>query len=103
MFQVNTGIRNIVMPGARRVMIVVMKLTAPRMVPKPASASPMIHISAPMPGERTIELSGAYAVHPKAGPPNGVRKLPSTIRPPKRKSQYENMFSRGKATSGEPI
>ncbi len=32
MFQVKIGIRNIVMPGARRVMIVVMKLTAPRIV-----------------------------------------------------------------------
>ncbi len=25
------------------------------------------------------------------------------MRPPKRNSQYENMFSRGNATSGEPI
>src|SRR5665811_2627293 len=30
MVQVNNGIRNIVMPGARRQMIVVMKLTPPR-------------------------------------------------------------------------
>ena len=36
MVQVKIGIRNIVMPGARMQMIVVMKLTAPRMVPKPA-------------------------------------------------------------------
>ena len=35
MFQVKIGIRNMVMPGARIVMIVVMKFTAPRMVPKP--------------------------------------------------------------------
>ncbi len=47
------------MPGARIPMMVVRKLTEPRMVPKPESASPMIHMSAPMPGERTIELSGA--------------------------------------------
>ena len=38
MFQVKIGIRNIVMPGARMQMIVVMKLTAPRMVPRPLSA-----------------------------------------------------------------
>ena len=37
MFQVKIGIRNIVMPGARRQMIVVMKLTPPRIVPKPDS------------------------------------------------------------------
>ena len=51
MFQVKIGIRNIVMPGARMQMIVVMKLTAPRIVPKPDSARPMIHRSAPTPGE----------------------------------------------------
>ena len=36
MFQVKIGIRNMVMPGARMQMIVVTKLTAPRMVPRPA-------------------------------------------------------------------
>ena len=34
-FHVKIGMRNIVMPGARIVMIVVMKFTAPRIVPKP--------------------------------------------------------------------
>ena len=48
--QVKIGIRNIVMPGARRQMIVVMKLTAPRIVPKPASARPKTHRSPPRPG-----------------------------------------------------
>ncbi len=47
-FQVKIGIRNIVMPGARMQMMVVMKLTEPRMVPNPASASPMIHRSPPI-------------------------------------------------------
>jgi hypothetical protein len=51
MFQQKTGIRNMVMPGARMQMIVVMKLTAPRIVPNPESASPMIHRSAPILGE----------------------------------------------------
>ncbi len=36
MFQVKIGIRNMVMPGARRQMIVVTKLTEPRRVPIPA-------------------------------------------------------------------
>ena len=34
-FHVKIGMRNMVMPGARIVMIVVMKFTAPRIVPKP--------------------------------------------------------------------
>ena len=47
---VKIGIRNIVMPGARMQMIVVMKLTAPRIVPKPASARPKTHRSPPSAG-----------------------------------------------------
>ncbi len=46
-FQTKIGMRKIVRPGARMQMMVVMKLTAPRMVPKPDSASPMIHRSPP--------------------------------------------------------
>ena len=37
-FHVKIGMRHIVMPGARMVMIVVMKFTAPRIVPKPPMA-----------------------------------------------------------------
>ena len=58
MFQVKIGIRNIVMPGARMQTMVVMKLTEPRIVPKPENASPMIHISPPTPGVRTASVSG---------------------------------------------
>ena len=57
-FHTKIGMRNMVMPGARMQMMVVMKLTAPRMVPKPENARPMIHMSAPMPGERTASESG---------------------------------------------
>ena len=58
MFQAKIGIRNIVMPGARMQMIVVTKLTAPRIVPRPAIHRPMIHRSPPTPGERTASDSG---------------------------------------------
>ena len=57
-FQTKIGIRNIVMPGARMQMIVVTKLTAPRMVPMPASHRPMTHRSPPTPGERMASESG---------------------------------------------
>ena len=52
------GIRNMVMPGARMQMIVVMKLTAPRMVPRPAIHRPITHRSPPTPGERMASESG---------------------------------------------
>ena len=59
MFQVKIGIRNMVMPGARIVMIVVMKFTAPRMVPKPARARPKTQRLPPRPGENVVLDSGA--------------------------------------------
>ena len=58
MFQVKIGIRSIVIPGARMQTTVVIMLTAPRMVPRPAMARPMIHRSAPAPGECSASLSG---------------------------------------------
>ena len=39
MFQVKIGIRNIVMPGQRMHTTVVIMLTAPRMVPRPPTAT----------------------------------------------------------------
>ncbi len=50
-FQEKIDIRNIVIPGARIVKIVVTKLTPPRIVPSPLAASPRIQGSAPIPGD----------------------------------------------------
>ena len=47
---VNTDIRHIVMPGARIATIVVMKLTAPIIVPNPCKARPKTHKSPPTDG-----------------------------------------------------
>jgi hypothetical protein len=58
-FQVKIGIRNIVIPGARMVMIVVMKFTPPMIVPKPLRARPKTQRSPPSPGENVVFDSGA--------------------------------------------
>jgi hypothetical protein len=58
-FQVKIGIRNRVIPGARRQTIVAMKLTPPRIVPRPLTASPANHMFAPAPGECSTPDSGA--------------------------------------------
>ena len=50
-FQEKIDIRNIVIPGARMVKIVVTKLTPPRIVPTPLIAKPTSQRSAPIPGE----------------------------------------------------
>ena len=56
--QVKIGMRNIVMPGQRMQKIVVMKLTPPRMVPRPPMARPSSHRSAPTSGELMALLRG---------------------------------------------
>jgi hypothetical protein len=56
--QVNTGMRNMVMPGARRPTIVATKLTPPRIVPSPLTASPTIQRLAPDPGVFVMSESG---------------------------------------------
>src|SRR3954468_19685820 len=101
-FQVKIGIRNMVIPGARRQTIVVMKLTPPRIVPRPLTASPAIHRLPPIPGECNAVDSGVYAVQPKSAGPPGVTSPETTIRLPERNNQNDNAFRRGKATSGEP-
>ena len=58
MFQVKIGIRNIVMPGARSVTIVVIMLTAARMVPRPEMIKPMIQRSAPTDGVFNLSFNG---------------------------------------------
>ena len=49
MLQVNTGMRIIVIPGARMRRIVTMKLIPPRIEADPTRISPTIHRSCPVP------------------------------------------------------
>jgi hypothetical protein len=57
-FHVKIGMRNMVMPGARIVMIVVMKFTPPRIVPKPLRPRPKTQRFPPRPGENVVLESG---------------------------------------------
>ena len=57
--------------GSRMQITVVIRLAPPRMVPKPATARPMIHRSPPVPGLWMASLSPAYAVQPKSAAPPG--------------------------------
>ena len=79
--------RNMVIPGARIVKIVVMKLTPPRIVPIPLIAKPTIHKSPPIPGEYCELERGAYAVQPNEAAPPGVIKPANAIKPPNRNNQ----------------
>src|SRR5690625_2437322 len=83
-FHGKIGMRKIVMRGARSVITGVKKLTAPKMVPKPASARPNTHRSPPNPGVKVAFESGVYPNHPKEAAPCGVKKPPQAMTPPNR-------------------
>ncbi len=102
----NSGILWSVMPGARMLKMVVMKLIAPMIEDAPAIWMAKIAKSIAGPGEPVVE-SGAYIVQP-----------PPTPRPPESpstnmdmissdsengSSQNEMLFMRGNAMSGAPI
>ena len=57
-FHEKTDMRHMVIPGARMVMIVVMKFTAPMMVPKPERPRPNTHMFEPTPGLNVVDDSG---------------------------------------------
>ncbi len=58
-FHTKIGMRNMTMPGARKVKMVVMMLTAVKIPEKPVRPTPSIHRSAPGPGEWMDSVSGA--------------------------------------------
>jgi hypothetical protein len=56
--QVKSGIRSIVIPGARRRTTVARRLRASSSTPRFASPTPMIQKSAPVPGVESVSESG---------------------------------------------
>src|SRR6266511_6234859 len=81
MVQQNMGSRNMVMPGARMLKIVVMKLTAPRIEEVPTSSSPSTHRSAPTP------IPPAAPAHP-CSDSGGYSVQPAQATPPAREPEY---------------
>ena len=74
--QVKIGIRNMVMPGARIVKIVVRKFTEPRMVPRPPIARPSSHRSAPALGVNTSLVKRRVGEPAEVRGTTGVRIQP---------------------------
>ena len=100
--QQNSGILNIVMPGARMFKIVAMKLIAPSSDEIPARCSENSEKSVAMPGEYCALSSGGYSVHPAPVPSPMVRPSMMNTNPAAR-NQKLILFSRGNAISGAPI
>ena len=99
--QTKSGMRIQLIPRVRRLWMVTMKLIAPASDEAVRMWSERIQRSWPLPGA-WVE-SGGYAVQPDFAAPPSAKKLSISTAPPRKKSQYESAFSRGKATSRAPI
>src|ERR1700749_3628922 len=103
--QTNSGMRCRVMPGARMLKIVVMKLMAPRIELAPARWIDRIAQSIAGPVWPDVDRGG-YMVQPppkpRPGPPSTNIEMHSSVQEA-HSSQNEMLFIRGKAMSGAPI
>src|SRR4029079_10489644 len=104
--QTNRGILCSVMPGARMLKIVVMKLIAPRIEAAPAKWIDKIAKSTAGPGWPILLESGATKIQPAPAPSAsavpGRNNESSSSESAPGKSQNEMLFMRGKAISGAP-
>ena len=104
----NNGIRCRVMPGARMLKIVVMKLMAPRIEEAPAICRAKIAISTDgpswpvKPNCEPTEDKGGYIVQPVPAPPPTTVDSNSSAKDGI-SSQKLMLFMRGNAISGAPI
>src|SRR6478736_6496725 len=97
--QMKSGMRIQDMPAVRMFTIVTTKLIAPISEAIVRRWIDRIHRSTPCPGLNSFDESGGYSVQLAEAAPPLARKLQRRTTPPKKKSQYESAFSRGKAMS----
>ena len=104
--QVKTGILIMVMPGARMLMIVVMKLKEARRLASPSICNEKIQKSGPISpstSAKRVSVKGAYPNHPMAGDPPVKNQERLRMIPPDTKHLRDSAFIRGKASSLAPI
>lgn len=100
--QTNRGVRSHVIPVVRMLMIVVMKLTAPKIEEAPARCNLKMDRSTDAPACAIPADSGGYTVQPVPAPLSTKPPASKRVREGGR-SQKLILFIRGKAMSGAPI
>ena len=100
--QTNRGVRSHVIPGDRMLIIVVIKLIAPKIEDTPAKWSLKIVKSTDAPEWEILEDKGGYTVHPVPAPDSLIPPINKRVIDGG-KSQNLILFIRGKAISGAPI
>jgi hypothetical protein len=98
----NKGIWSHVIPGVRILIIVVIKLIAPRIEDAPARCSLKIDKSIEAPEWARLEANGGYTVQPVPAPLSTKPPISSNLRDGG-SNQNLILFIRGKAMSGAPI
>lgn len=99
--QTNKGIRSNVIPGERILIIVVIKLIAPKIEEIPAKCREKIAISTDAPEWDILEDKGGYTVQPVPAPLSTREEL-RRRKIEGGRSQNLRLFIRGKAISGAP-
>ena len=97
----NIGIRSKNIPKARRFIMVVIKLIAPKREDTPAKCKEKMAKSTAAPLWETFPLNGGYTVHPVPAPFSTAELIRSRIRAGG-KNQNLILLRRGKAISGDP-
>lgn len=100
--QTNNGVWYCVMAGGFMLIIVVMKLIAPRIEDTPARCSEKMVRSTDAPACAKLPASGGYTVHPVPAPASTIDEA-SKRRNDGGRSQKLMLFIRGNAMSGAPI
>ena len=100
--QVKIGTFIRLMPGARMLMTVTMRLIAPVREAIPVIWRPSAQKSTPLVGEKATEEFGAYMNQPPSAAPPRIHEVLRNS-PPKRNAQKPKALMRGKATSRAPI
>jgi len=98
----NSGVRSHVIPGDRILIIVVIKLIAPKIDETPAKCSLKIERSTDPPAWLTFDERGGYTVHPVPAPLSTNPPLNKRVNDGGN-NQNLMLFIRGNAMSGAPI
>src|SRR5947208_4180955 len=102
-----SGMRISFIPLHRRSRVVTMKFKAPSKDPTQKIAMDIAQRSCPIPkpgpASEPTALSGGYAVQPEIGGPSLTNRVATRQHKPRKVTQKESMFKRGKAMSSAPI
>ena len=100
---VKTGIRSMLMPGARRSTMVARIVPARTIALIAEAATPASHRSVPVPGEKVSLDMGRNSVQPSRGYPEAVSSEEKATAAPPTSIHIANRFSRGATRSAAPI